>query len=126
MISDVRQRQVMDPSSTPHGKIAFEFASALVSGDFEKAHELLAGSEKLEWSSSDLRNEFEQMIDYGGGPPNHIEVMNVMDDWPKKIPGDVGWAYAAIAGDGYSEGIAVVVCSENGNHRIRQIEWGRP
>ena len=116
----------MDPKNTRHGQIALEFGSALVSGNFARAHELLAESMKSEFSASALQVEFERMIAYGGCPPNHVEVMNVMDDWPAKKPGDAGWAYVAIAGDGYSEGIAVVVCTDHDNDRVRLVEWGRP
>jgi hypothetical protein len=32
----------MDPTQTPHGRIAFEFAQALVAGDFDQAHGMLS------------------------------------------------------------------------------------
>jgi hypothetical protein len=49
-----------------------------------------------------------------------------MSEWPGKIPGDVGWAYAAIGGDMVSEAVTVVVTDEHGRHVIRSLEWGRP
>ena len=49
-----------------------------------------------------------------------------MTEWPDKQPLDVGWAYAAIAGEDGSEAVTVIVSSENGAHVIRSIEWGRP
>lgn len=116
----------MDRKNTPQGKVVLEFASALVAGDFAKAHSLLTMSGKTEWPESALREEFLQMTGYGSGPPNHVEVMEVLEDWPTKERADIGWAYAAIAGPGYSEGVSVVVCSEEGKQHIREIEWGRP
>jgi hypothetical protein len=53
-------------------------------------------------------------------------VVNTMEDWPDKQPRDIGWAYAAIAAEGESEAVTVVVCDEGGKHLIRSIEWGRP
>ncbi|MBY0270683.1 MAG: hypothetical protein K2X06_12495 [Burkholderiales bacterium] len=116
----------MDKKTTPHGKVAYDFAVALISGRFAEAHELLAASQKIEWSAEALHEELVQMTDYGSGPPTEAEVMEVMEDWPAKKPGDIGWAYAAIAGPGYSEAVAVVVARENGRLCIREIEWGRP
>src|SRR5688572_9122199 len=102
----------MDKRTTPHGRIAYDFARALISGQLEAAHKLLSASQMAEWSADRLREELAQMTEYGSGPPTDVEVMEVMEDWPAKKPGDVGWAYAAIVGPGYSEAVAVVVARE--------------
>ena len=126
----VRQHQepgvTVDPQSTPHGKVAAEFASALMASQFEKAHQLLATSARADWPPSSLQEAYTEMVEYFETPPNLVEVMEVMTDWPDKQPKDVGWAYAAIAGDSESEAVTVIVCDENGKHLIRNIEWGRP
>jgi len=116
----------MEPINTEHGKIAFEFANSIVNGDFAAAHELLTEQQKSDWSPNSLREEYEEMIEYGEGPVTLIEVMNEMTEWSAKKDKDIGWAYVAMSGDGYSEAVAVVVCNENNHLKIRQIEWGRP
>jgi hypothetical protein len=63
------------------------------------------------------------MIEYGKSSPEHVEVTNVLDEWSAKESHDNGWAYVAIGGRGYSEGLAVIVTNRG---LIRQIAWGRP
>lgn len=116
----------MHPQNTPQGKIVFEFATALVAGEFEKAHGLLVESLKANWPAESLREEYTEMVAYGESPANYVKVMTVLEEWPDKRMGDIGWAYAAIAGEGFSEAVAVVVCDESGKHLVREIEWGRP
>ena len=117
---------IMEPIKTEHGKVAFEFANSIVNGNFSAAYELLTEQLKAEWDPNSLKEEYDEMIDYGQGPVTYIEVMNEMTDWPAKKENDVGWAYVAMNGDGYGEAIAVVVCSDNNQLRIREIDWGRP
>jgi len=116
----------MDPAQTSHGKIAFEFAQALVAGAFDQAHGMLSSVAKNQFDPATLRSTYLQMIEYFESPPNFVQVMEAMTEWPDKQPLDVGWAYAAIAGQGESEAVTVVVSSEGGRHLIRNIEWGRP
>ena len=116
----------MGPQETPHGQIAFSFASRLTAGDFTAAHEMLSTSARVEWPTSLLKSTYEGMVAYFESPPSLVMVMNTMEDWPDKQAHDVGWAYAAIAGEGESEAVTVVVCEEGGKHLIRSIEWGRP
>jgi len=49
-----------------------------------------------------------------------------MATWPGKQPADIGWAYVSIGGEVYSEAITVVVTSESGEAKIREVEFGRP
>jgi hypothetical protein len=49
-----------------------------------------------------------------------------MTSWPSKQPSDIGWAYVSIGGDVYSEAVTVVVTSEQGEAKIREVEFGRP
>ncbi|MBA5775737.1 hypothetical protein H2509_01205 [Stappia sp. F7233] len=99
------------------------FAKALCDGDFAGARGLLAATLKADFTEADLQREFDEMTDYGDGPPDTVEVMNFLDDWPQKKPGDLGWAYVAISGPGFGEAVAVIV---TGERLIREIEWGRP
>lgn len=116
----------MEPINTEHGKVAFEFANSIVNGDFAAAHELLTEQQKSEWNPNSLKGEYEEMIEYGEGPVTDIEIMNEMTEWPDKKDKDIGWVYVAMSGDGYVEAVAVVVCSESNQLKIREIEWGRP
>jgi len=116
----------MNPKETSQGIAALSFARALMSGDYGMAHRMLSASLKHEYDESRLQTEYCEMIDYGDGPADFADVMEVLEDWPARATGDVGWAYVAISGPGYSEGIAVVVNREGDHEAIRQIEWGRP
>lgn len=116
----------MDHLQTPHGRIAAAFANALVAGNFDQAHGMLSSAAKSEWDPARLRSTFLQMVEYFESPPSFVQLMEVMTEWPDKQPLDVGWAYAAIAGEVGSEAVTVIVSSENGAPVIRSIEWGRP
>ena len=109
-----------------YSQLAADFANALKRGNYTQAGVFIAPSKKEAWSSQRLKSEYEGMIEYGEGPATFVEVMETFDDWPTKEQGDVGWAYVAIAGDEFSEAVAVVVCNEGDQFRIRDIEWGRP
>jgi hypothetical protein len=116
----------MEPRDTKHGKVAFEFATSIANGDFSTAHDFLTEKQKIEWKPEALKEEYNEMIEYGESPIIHIEVMNEMTEWPAKQTNDIGWAYVAMNGEGYGEAIVVVVCNENNQPKIREIEWGRP
>jgi hypothetical protein len=49
-----------------------------------------------------------------------------MESWPGKEPSDVGWVYVGIGGDVYSEAVTVVVTLEDGELKVRTVEYGRP
>lgn len=116
----------MDTQSTVHGKLAAEFAAALVAGRFDEAHNMLCASARNSWPVAALEEAYAEMVGYFESPPTLVQVMEVMTDWPDKKPQDIGWAYTAIAGDDESEAVTVVIKSENGANLIRSIEWGRP
>jgi hypothetical protein len=114
------------PSASRQGQVAAEFARALASNRYAHAHSLLSASLASRIPVATLQRDYEQMIDYGGGPATDVRVIIVLDHWPDKLPGDIGWAYAALSGQGFSEAVSVVVAHENGKAVIRQLEWGRP
>ena len=111
----------MKPSETQHGSIALNFVRALVNGDLIKAREFLSESVQ-----DDIQKELNEMIEYGDGPVDHIEVMNEMTSWPQMNSEDIGWAYVAMSGPGFSEAVTVVISKVNDVSRITSIEWGRP
>lgn len=113
-------------SKTLFTPLAISFAKALVAGDFVKAHAMLGSALGSATNPDQLRETYKLMIDYGDTPTSDVELMETLEDWPGKQPADLGWAYVAISGDGYSEAIAVVVAQESDKPAIRQIEWGRP
>lgn len=115
-------------NNTPACKLAFAFAQAVVNGQFVAAHALLSDALKQEMSPQDIESSYKQMIEYGEGAPSLIEVVNAdsMNGWPSKQEPDIGWAYIAICGDGYSEAVSVVVAEEKEGAVIRKLEWGRP
>jgi hypothetical protein len=114
------------PEDSPHGKIAFKFASLLFNGDFDSAYQMLSKSAQAEWSSATLATTYNEMVEYFQGEVIEVQVITTLEDWPDKQPDDIGWAYAAIIGDGDSEAVTVVACNEDGRDVVRSIEWGRP
>src|ERR1044071_17527 len=120
--------EMQEVNDTPASKLGLAFARAIVSGEFSVAHAMLSNALRQELRPQDLESHYNMMIEYGDGPPDHIEVIQVdnMDGWKSKQKGDVGWAYVAICGDGYNEAVSVVVAEEGSRDCIRLIEWGRP
>ena len=100
------------------------FAKALVEARWDDAHRLLAPNMAAEANAEQLHARFEAMIERQA--VTSCEVMETLEEWPAKLPGDVGWAYVAIAGTTFSEAVAVVVTRSGRSLRIRSIEWGRP
>ncbi|PZV03643.1 MAG: hypothetical protein DCF32_13385 [Leptolyngbya sp.] len=112
----------------PSAQLAVRFAKALVSGDFQQACMLLSPELRLDLTPDRLRETYEAMIEYGDEPPTDVELIVTMEQWqlPEQRPTDLGWAYVAIAGPGYSEAITVIVEDAGGESAIRYLEWGRP
>jgi hypothetical protein len=112
----------------PYAQLAVRFAKSLVSGDFKQAYMLLSPELRLDLTPDRLRETYEAMIEYGDGPPTDVELIVTMEQWqlPEQRSTDLGWAYVAIAGDGYSEAVTVIVEDAGGESVIRYLEWGRP
>ena len=77
-------------------------------------------------NADQLKEEFEKIVPPDGGDTGPIEIGTIWDDWPDKQPSDLGWVYVSIGGDVYSEGLTLVLMSENGNARVREVQFGRP
>ena len=125
----------LEPRNTPQGILGIAFARALIVGEYDLAHNMLSAPLQAALPPAQLKKEFESMIEYGGSPPDFVDVITILDDWPAKKVDDIGWAYVAINGDGYagegsagrySEAVTVVVMQEHTKHVIREIQWGRP
>ena len=114
---------------TPYAKVAVEFATALVEGQFDEAHALLTPPLRKQMSPAALRDRLYAMWQgYADGDPEriHFDEEFSHQDWPAKLPGDLGWAYVGIEGDGFVEAVSVIVTDVGGIPLIRDIEWGRP
>lgn len=114
---------------SPHGKVVVAFATALVDGDFARAHALLAPALQQQISPESLRHSLYAMFrGYSSGEPKsiHFDEEFALEDWPHKDPGDIGWAYVGIGGDDFVEAVSVTVADVKGSHLVRGIEWGRP
>lgn len=114
------------PEPPPQSEPALRFAKALAAGRYDLAHGMLSSSLQAEQSAQALGARHHQMIDYGGGPPDELKVLETLDAWATRQPGDIGWAYVSVGGDGWAEGITVVLADQAGKPVIRSIEWGRP
>lgn len=119
-------RSFWAPSASRQGEVAAEFARALAAHRYDQAHGMLSTSLAVRTPAEALQREYESMIEYGDGPATDVRVIVVLDYWPDKAPGDVGWAYAAIWGPEFNEAVSVIVARENGRDVIRHLEWGRP
>jgi hypothetical protein len=116
----------MTPSHTPNTELAMNFARALAAGDYPRAHGFLSAKLQASMTPEKLGADYAEMLQYGEGAPDIIQVMTTMDDWPDKRPGDTEWVYVAMANNTYSEAVTVVVTQESSRLAIRSIEWGRP
>jgi hypothetical protein len=113
----------------PYVAVAVALASALVNGDWARAHALLVPELRTRLAPEALREKFYGMFrGYSDAEPRsvHFDEQFQMDDWPGKCADDVGWAYVGIEGDGFTEAISVIIVTINGKLLIREVEWGRP
>ena len=118
--------------TTPSGgtadyrQVALEFARSLAAREYPKAYAMMSQGYRQNRTLDELRVGFEAIVPRDWGAIGPIEVSQTMTSWPAKQPSDVGWAYVSIGGEVYSEAVMVVVTSENGEARIREVEFGRP
>ena len=110
----------------PYAQFAIRFAEALVARNFDMAHAMLSTSLRKATRVEQLRESYDMMMQRGDSTPPITELISTLDDWPTRRKSDLGWAYVAISGTSYAEGIAVIVKQVSGQPVIRQIEWGRP
>jgi hypothetical protein len=98
-------KQIMDNEhfhrETPQGVVALDFAKALAAGDFSRAWGMLSKKLRSELSEEDLGARYRRMIASSGweGPARIVDVTFTLDEYWDQQEDDIGWAYAAIAGD---------------------------
>jgi hypothetical protein len=108
-------------------EVAHQFAAALVQGDYGLAQSLFSDSLKATYPLAKLQQLYTTMLAYtNDAVAETTEVVTTMTEWPTKQAEDIGWAYVAINGQSFSEGVAVTVINEGGQPRIRDVIWGRP
>ena len=68
------------------------------------------------------------MRSYAPGPFKDMQVMEefILEDWPAKEEDDVASIYISLTGDGFCEAVSIIVTQEDGDLRVRDLEWGRP
>ena len=106
--------------------VAEQFGQALAKEDYPGAHALLSRELRQTYSPDALKQRVTRMTTYAPGPIREVELMEAVDDWPAKRDGDVAWVYVALTGDSFTEAVTLVLTAEDGDIRIRDIEWGRP
>jgi hypothetical protein len=107
--------------------VANQFASALVKGDYSLAQSHLAEPIKSEHPPDKLQELYTGMLAYiNGAVAETTEVVETMTDWPNKQSQDIGWAYVAINGQTFSEGVTLTFIDTGGHPQIREVIWGRP
>ena len=130
-------------------RAALDFVEALTQRRYEDAIALTASDFIDEGGAplgvGELREKFEQIVPtdwvfvdfdqiFGAHPPppemmpahvrGPLTVMQPETDWVE--PPDVAFVYVGIADEMEGEGVAVFVCREGADLRIREITFGRP
>ena len=113
-------------NTSDYRHIALEFTESLAAREYQKAYAMTTEQYRNRTTVEQLRSAFETIIPTDWGPMGPIEVGETMTSWPGKQSDDIGWAYVSIGGDVFSEAVIVVVTSEQGEARIREVEFGRP
>lgn len=113
-------------NSFDYRQVALEFGKLLAGRQYLKAYALTSQGYRQTNTVDQLQTAFEAIVPTDWGPTGPIELGYTMRRWPAKQPSDLGWAYVGIGGEFYNEGITVVVTSDNGKPKIREIEFGRP
>lgn len=107
-------------------QVALAFTKALAARDYDAAYALTSRTYRESTSVKDMQAAFEAIVPIDWGTVGPIEVGQTMEVWPGREASDAGWAYVGIGGDMYSEAVTLVVALEQGELRIRTVEFGRP
>jgi hypothetical protein len=107
-------------------EVALNFTKALTDRDYSKAYAMTSQDYRKQMAVNEMQAQFEAIVPRNWGAMGPVEVGQTLSDWPDKRPADLGRAYVSIGGNVYSEAVAVVVTVENGEAKVRQVEFGRP
>ena len=106
--------------------VALGFAEALARRDYSTAWAITSKQYRTVTTMEAMQALFEAIVPTDWKSVGPIEIGTTMESWPGQEPGDLGWVYVSIGGDVYSEAVTVVVALEDGESRIRSVEFGRP
>jgi len=106
--------------------LALDFTKSLAARDYPKAYAMTSQEYRKKISVDHLRTRFETIVPLDWGPIGPIQVGETMTTWPGKKSSDLGWACVSIGGNMYSEAIILIVTLDNGEQKIREVEFGRP
>lgn len=126
MVGCSREEPTTPSGGIDYRQIALEFAKSLAAREYPKAYAMMSHGYRQKSTVDELRIGFEAIVPTDWGAIGPIEIGETMTSWPGKQPSDVAWAFVSIGGDVYSEAVIVVVTSENGEAKIREVEFGRP
>lgn len=113
-------------SAGDYKRVALAFTKALAARGYDAAYALTSRNYRESTSVKTMQAAFESIVPIDWGTVGPIEVGQSMEVWPGRESSDVGWAYVSIGGDVYSEAVTVVVTLEQGELRVRTVEFGRP
>ena len=122
-------RTEADMTTSDVGEVAemsLTFAKALSDRDYATAYSMTSEEFKSQYSMARLQEDFEAVVPTDWGTVGPIGVGEVMQEWPARRTSDVAWVYVYIGGDVYSEAVSVVLTTESGALKIREVEYGRP
>jgi len=102
------------------------FTKRLAARAYGEAYAMTSRPYRAEVPLERLKADFEAIVPLDWGAAEPIEIAQTMDRWPGQRDADLLWVYVSIGGDVYSEAVVVVLAAEDGEPRIREIEFGRP
>ena len=109
-------------------QFAKQFGDIIAKEDYVAARAQLTTEAQADWSAQEMQRRSESMRRYAPGPFTNVQVMEefALEDWPAKRDGDVASVYISLEGDNFCEAVSVIVSEQDGEFRIRDLEWGRP
>ena len=109
-------------------QFAKQFGDLIAKEDYVAARVLLTREAQVEWPAEEIKRRSESMRRYAPGPFTDMRVMEdfILEDWPAKQDGDVASIYIALSGDNFCEAVSIKVTQQDGELRVRDLEWGRP
>ena len=113
-------------SAGDYKRVGLAFVEALANRDYDVAYALTSRDYRDGTSLKALKAAFERIVPVDWKTVGPIEVGQTMEDWAGREPSDVGWAYVSVGGDLYSEAVTVVITLEEGELKVRTVEFGRP
>jgi len=114
------------PGAPNYKEVALQFAQALAERDYDAAYALTSREYRSQTSLEQMQADFETIVPLDWGPVEPVEAAMALKIWPGKQANDLGWVYVSIGGEVYSEALVAVVTSEEGQPKVRAVEFGRP